>query len=112
MARNKSLSLTFLLSLFLIAVLGLIFFIGIYFYMQKPKVKPFSGGPVTSVPKSLNLELASPNDELLVFKTPTIISGRTAPLSHILIASETKDSVVSADHSGDFSTVFDLKPGV
>ena len=105
----------FILSHILILSLGLIFLFGLYFILniqyQKPKT-PFSNGPVSSVPKSLRLDLSEPDDDALTFQSSIIVSGKTAPLVDVLISTDSQDLVVKSKPDGSFSTILNLDEGV
>lgn len=105
----------FIVSQLLILTIGLISLSGLYYILniqyQKPK-KPFSSGPVTTLPKSLRLDLDQPDDDSLTFQSATVVSGKTAPLLNVLISTETQDLVIKSKPDGSFSTVLNLDEGV
>ena len=105
----------FILSIFLIFAVSLTFLFGLFFILniqhQKPK-ELFSNGPVTSLPKTLRLDLEQPDNDYLTFQSTTQVSGKTAPLSNVLISTENQDLVIKSKPDGSFSTVLDLDEGV
>lgn len=105
----------FILSHLLILISGLIFLGGLHYILniqyQKPGT-PFSSGPVTTPPKSLRLVLDQPDEDLLTFQSSVIVSGQTAPLTDVLISTDTDDLVIRSKPDGSFSTVLDLDEGI
>lgn len=105
----------FVLSQVLILIAGLISLGALYFILniqyQKPKA-PFLNGPVTTLPKSLRLDLDQPDQDSLIFSESIIVSGKTAPSKEVLISTDTSDSVIKSKPDGSFSTVLDLDEGV
>src|SRR3989344_4880943 len=93
----------FWLSQLLILVVGLISLGGFYYFLniqyQKPK-NLFLNGPVTTLPKSLRLDLDQPDDDSLTFQSSIIISGETAPLANVLISTDTFDTVIPSKPDG------------
>lgn len=71
-----------------------------------------SGGPVTKEPASLTLDLTTPDDDSLVFKSEIEFSGKTSPNSQILISSADNDLIITSKPDGSFSGDFDLEEGV
>lgn len=82
--------------------------------VQKKGDKLYSpgGGPVTTIPTTLTLELLSPEADSLVFQPSVIVSGNTLPNSTVLISSDTQNIVIQSKFDGSFSTVLDLVEGV
>lgn len=70
------------------------------------------GGPVTVLPKSLRIDLGTPDDNLLTFQSSLIVSGSTLPNLLVLISTQSQDSVVESKKDGSFSTVIKLEEGV
>lgn len=105
----------FTISILCILLAGLLFIFALYYLLniqyQKPK-KIFLNGPVTSVPKSLILNLDQPDDDTLTFQSSIIISGKTAPSSDVLISTDSKDLVIKSKMDGSFSTVLNLDEGL
>lgn len=105
----------FIISHIIILVLGLIFLLGLYYILniqyQKP-TKPFLNGPVTSIPKTLKLDVDQPADDSLTFQNSIVVSGQTSPLKEVLIFSETQNLVIKSASNGSFSTVINLQSGV
>ncbi len=113
---NKKLSTKqFILSHLLILTFSLIFLAGLYYILniqyQQPK-NLFLRGPVTSMPRSLILDLDQPNDNSLTFQSSIIVSGKTAPAVDILISTDSDDLVVKSKPDGSFSTILELDEGV
>lgn len=116
---NQKLSLrTFIISQIVILLLGLIFAGGLYFSLnyqpgQKNNISSLGlGGPVTKEPATLTLDLENPDDDLLTFQDSLEISGKTSPLSQILISSDLDDQAIESKADGSFSADFTLDPGV
>ena len=112
---NKPLSLkTFVLTQILILTLSLGFLYGLYVFLNQDRkasnTYSSSGGPITSTPKSLTLEVQQPGDNLLTFQSSVIVSGTTAPNSEVLISGD-QDLVIKSKSDGSFSTVFNLNEG-
>ena len=96
-----------LIGILLVGTIG-----GVYYYMSKNKPSSYSQtGPVTSTPASLNLNLDSPDDNLLVFTSSIVISGKTLPNLNVLISSNSDDFVIQSKEDGSFSGDLDLTSG-
>lgn len=120
---NRRLSTkVFILTQILILVTGLGFLYGLYYVLNQDQNHSDSysstGGPVTSQPNTLTLELQQPDNDLLTFQPSTIVSGTTSPNSEILISAEnnlavtsSKNLVVKSNSNGNFSTLFNLGEG-
>lgn len=105
----------FILSHILILITGLVFIAGLYYLLNvqyQKQQNPFSKGPVTTLPKSLRLDLDQPADDTLTFVPSVIVSGQTSPETYILIATDTNDTVIQSKSNGSFSTVLNLEEGV
>lgn len=105
----------FILSHLLILVICLIF-LGSLHYMvniqyQQPK-NVFLNGPVTTLSKSLRLDLDQPDQDVLIFTPSIIVSGKTGPNKEVLISTDTADLVIKSKLDGSFSTVLNLDEGV
>lgn len=113
---NKKLSTKyFIISQLLILVIGLSALTGLYYILNihHPTLsKPFLNGPVTSAPKTLRIELDHPDDMSLSFQSSVIVSGQTAPLTDVLIYTESEDLMIKSQKDGSFSTVLNLDEGV
>ena len=105
----------FILSHILIFLAGLIFLGGLYYILniqyQKPKGL-FTGGPVTTLPKSLRLDLDQPDQDSLSNSESIIVSGKTGPGKEVLISTNTEDLVIKSKVDGSFSTLLNLDEGV
>src|SRR3989344_1923832 len=98
---------SFILSQLLILTAGLIFLFGLYFILNIQHQRPtgaFLNGPVTTLPKTLKLDLDHPQDDSLTFEDSILISGKTAPLKEILIYTDSQDLVIKSKGDGSFST--------
>ena len=105
----------FIISQLLILSFGLIFLFGIYYILNiqyKVTDNPFLGGPVTTAPKTLRLDLDQPDDDSLTFQNSIIVSGQTSSLKEVLIFTESQDLVLTSKKDGSFSTVLNLDEGV
>lgn len=107
----------FILSHLLILLVSLAFLAGLFYIVhiqyQKPtKLYSASGGPVTTPPKSLRIELQQPDDDALTFQSSIIVSGKTAPNKEVLIFTDSLDLVIKSTSNGTFSTVVKLDEGV
>ncbi|MBU1000472.1 hypothetical protein KKE78_03710, partial [Patescibacteria group bacterium] len=78
---------------------------------QKPK-NLFLNGPVTTLPKSLLLNLDQPDQDALSFSSSIIVSGKTGPKKDVLISTDTNDLVIQSKIDGSFSVVLDLDEGI
>ncbi len=106
---------SFIYSQLLIFIVGLIFIAGLYYLLDIQYQKsdnPFLAGPVTSVPKSLRLNLDSPDDDSLSFQSSVIVSGQTTALKDVLIFTNSQNIAITAQKDGSFSTVLKLDEGV
>ena len=107
----------FVLSHIAILILSLIFLGGLYYILNiqyQKSQKPYSslGGPVTSLPKSLRIDLDQPDDDLLIYSQSIIVSGKTLPNTEVLIFTDASDLVIRSDANGNFSTILKLDEGV
>lgn len=104
----------FFLSQAMILFLGLIFLGSLYYVLYAPNNSESSitAGPVTTLPKSLRIDLDQPDDNLLTFASSLVVSGNTLPNLRILISTESQDSVVESKKDGSFSTVVKLEEGI
>lgn len=105
----------FIFSNLLILIIGLIFLAGLYYILNiqyNPLQKPFESGPVTSLPKTLRLELQQPDNDLFSNQSSVLVSGKTSPFLDVLIYSDSQNIVIKAKSDGSFSTVFNLDEGV
>lgn len=116
MKLDKKLSTKqFLLSHFLILLVGLTFLAGLYYILNVQYQKssnPFLNGPVTTPPKTLRLDLDHPDDDSLTFQPSIIVSGQTSPLKEVLIFTNSQDLVITSKRDGSFSTILNLDEGV
>lgn len=99
----------------LILALGLIFLSGLYYILNvqyHQSSSPFLSGPVTSLPKTLRLDLDQPDEDSLTFQNSIIVSGQTAPSKDVLIFSDFENLVIKSKSNGSFSTVLNLRSGV
>ncbi len=115
MKLNKKLSVKqFILSHILILITGLIILGGIHYILNIQYYKdnkPFLNGPVTTLPKSLLLDLDQPDDNTLFFQVTILVSGKTGPLREVLISTDSKDLVIKSKKDGSFSTEINLDEG-
>lgn len=105
----------FILSHLFILIIGLLFLFGLYYILNvqyQDSNNPFSNGPVSSLPKSLRLDLDQPADDTLIYQSSIIISGKTAPLVDVLIFTDTADLILKSKPDGSFSTVLNLEEGI
>ena len=105
---------TFFVSQIFILIFALIF-LGVLHYVvniQYVKSNKYAlRGPVTTAPTILTLEITNPDDNLIIFDSPYLITGKASPKATILISSETEDMIVSAKTDGSFSINFPLIEG-
>lgn len=104
----------FILMPLLILLIGAGVGFGIYYYnnyYQKFET-PFAKGPVTLPPKTLRLDLTQPQDDILSFQSSIEITGKTTPLTDVLISTETKDTLLKSEADGSFAAVLNLLEGV
>lgn len=113
---NKSLTFKqFIISQIIILVVGLSLSLGLYYILnQQRNDKSYSsrGGPITTLPTSISLDLTSPDDNLLTFSSALLFSGKTLPHASVLISSQTKDVAFEAKGDGSFSQTITLDEGV
>lgn len=105
---------TFYFSQIFILIIALVFLGALHYVVniQYIKSNKYSlRGPVTTAPILLTLEVTTPDDNLLVFDSPYLITGKTIPKALVLISSETEDEVVPANKDGAFSINFPLVEG-
>ena len=108
-------SKTFIIISLIILVLGLATLGGLYYFLnfQNSTSKPYSsrGGPLTSAPTSISLDLSSPNDDLLSFNSEVLFSGKTSSNSTVLISSQSQDLIAETKNDGSFSKTVSLVEG-
>lgn len=83
-----------------------------HFTQGQPNLDWTKNGTVTTQPLSLNLDLNSPEDEILVNDKSVLVSGKTLPNASVLITDESKETATTADDKGDFSKVVTLDDGL
>lgn len=71
-----------------------------------------SSTPVTSEPVSLSLNINNPDNNLLVFESDLLISGKTSPNTTLVLSLDKEDWVGNIDNLGNFSDTAKLKEGV
>ena len=105
----------FIISHLLILLISLIFLGGLYYNLNiqnQTSSNRFLAGPVTTLPRVIKLDLDEPEDNILTFDDQILISGKTSPLTEVLISTETNDLVIKSKIDGSFSTTLDLDEGV
>ncbi len=105
----------FIFSLLLILFVGLIFLAGLYYILNVQYQNfqtAFEKGPVTTLPKTLRLDLEQPDDDIASYQSSVIVSGKTTPFVDVLIYSDSQNIVIKSKADGSFSTVFSLDEGV
>ena len=105
---------TFFVSQIFILLVSLIFLSLLHYVVNVQYVKSNKyslRGPVTTAPSILILEVTNPDDNLIIFDSPYLITGKASPKTVVLISSETEDMVVSAKTDGSFSINFPLTEG-
>lgn len=106
----------FLLSILTILIIGVVFLLGLSFYLNEGQLicckKDLADyQPVTRAPLSLNLEIKSPDDELLVFDKNIIVSLKTTPFATVVITG--KDTLGGeANDKGELSKIVTLGEGI
>lgn len=112
---SKRLSTTsFVISMISILVIGLIFLLGLNFYLNKDNhtINLNNWATLTSAPVSFDLNIDSPDDESLVFDKSLLVSGKTSANTPILISSDSSDWAIQSDSSGNFSQTITLIAGL
>lgn len=120
----------FILTAFLIFFFGLIVIFILYLFTNPKALENFSFGqifnkfsqtnqsslvtssPVTTEPVSISLNLSSPDDNILVFESSILISGKTSPNATVILSLDEEDRIIEAKASGNFSDTVKLKEGV
>lgn len=105
----------FLIIQILILISGLIFLYGLYYILNvqyKVSSNLFLNGPVTTLPKTLRLDLDQPADDSLTFQSSILVSGRTGPGKDVLIYTDSRNLVIKSKPDGSFSAPLDLNEGV
>lgn len=118
-----------ILSILLVFLFGFITISIIYFYSNPKALKnlPFqfsfqispqkeqnsliSSAPVTSEPVSLSFNLSSPDNNLLVFDSDLLVSGKTSPQATLVLSLDKEDWATEVDSTGNFSNTVNLKEG-
>lgn len=82
---------TFVIAHLTILAVSLLFLAGLYLllYQDNRQVTLKDYLPVTTQPRSFNLEILNPEDELLTFDPNIIISGQTSPKATVIITQTT-----------------------
>lgn len=105
----------FFISHLLIFIISLVLLGCLYYILNVQYQKSssrFLAGPVTTLPRAIKLDLDEPEDNTLTFESQILISGKTSPLTEVLISTETDDLVIKSKIDGSFSTTLDLDEGV
>ncbi|MDP3973789.1 MAG: hypothetical protein Q8P92_03065 [Candidatus Daviesbacteria bacterium] len=106
----------FVLSQIIIIIAGLIFAFWLYYVLYieyQPQNKySLNVGPVTTVPKTLRIDLDEPDDNTLTFESSILISGKTKPNTEVLISTDSDDQVIESRSDGSFSFTLDLDEGI
>lgn len=114
-AMSKNISTTsFIFSMLVILLLGSAFFLALHFYLN-PKQIPVTFQnyqPVTTLPVSLTLDLSNPDDNLLVFDSSLLVSGKTVTGALIIITLNNQNQLLTANPDGYFSQTVKLSPQV
>ncbi len=105
---------TFILTQLLLVVIVIAGALYLRFYLDQdfPAYNWANSGPVTTIPHSFNLLVATPSDNSVVFDQTTVVSGTSVPNSIVLITSEKGTVGIQASGQGEFSKVVDLNTGV
>lgn len=111
-------SKTFFVSNFFILVFGIAFIVGLSFILNNNKL-PFekedkisSYIPITRKPTSFNLDIKNPENDLWVFDSSIIISGKVSPKAHVIISNNDTDYALDANLKGEFSQIISLDTGI
>lgn len=105
----------FILSMLTILIFGIASIVFLYFLLnprQNPVAFLDNYQPVTSLPVSLNLDISSPDDNLLLFDGDLLISGKTVPGALVLITTNDQNLLFNAASDGYFSKTIKLQSGV
>lgn len=106
----------FVLSQIIIVIAGLLFALWLYYilYLEYQPQNQYSlkFGPVTSVPKTLRIDLDEPDDYTLSFKSSILISGKTKSKTEVLISTDTEDQIIQSKSDGSFSYILNLDEGI
>lgn len=89
---NKQLSTkSFIIAHLLMLAVSLLFVAGLHLFLNQDsrQVSLKDYLPVTTQPRSFNLEILNPEDELLTFDPNIIISGQTSPKATVIITQTT-----------------------
>lgn len=110
--RKLSPAKSFLLLGFLF-VAGLVFLGTIYYILHQtpPPQFNFSGISLTSEPVSLELNLSSPDDEIIVSEENLLISGTATKNSILILSSLDSDLPININPDGSFSYTAKLDTG-
>lgn len=104
---------TFIISHIAILLSALFFFAVLYYILYQDKFQPsfLQYYPVTREPVSLFLEIANPEDEILVYEDNLLVSGKTGPDATVIISTNESDSGLLSGKDGQFSKVLSLSRG-
>src|SRR5258708_8474787 len=103
---QKELSnLSFISSITVIFLIALIFFIGLKIYVDIGPIKnPWDlKFPLTTLPKSFNVIVDNPDNNVLVFDKTLLVTRKTGPRTSVLISTPDNDYVIISSSSGEFS---------
>ena len=73
--------------------------------------RPFLNGPVTTLPKTLRLDLDHPDDMSLTFQSSILVSGQAGPDREVLIFTDSQNLVLKSKNDGSFSVSLNLDEG-
>lgn len=113
MSKNIS-TTSFIFAMLVILILGSAFFLALHFYLnpQQIPVTFQNYQPVTALPVSLTLDLSNPDDNLLVFDSSVLVSGKTVSGALILMTINDQNQLLTASPDGYFSKTVKLSPQV
>lgn len=103
----------------ILAVLGgVLFSVGLFYLYQKTKIiipekiTQFETPPAQPEAPSFFLNIETPEDEQVFDKKINSLSGKTSPLSVVIVSQEDKELVLTPSLEGNFATNITLNEGV
>ncbi len=108
----------FTISMLLILLSSLTFLGGLYYYLNDGKF-PWANNsnllsytPVTKEPVSFNLDILTPDDNILTTEKSVVISGKSSPGAIVVITNDNQNIGFEVGQNGAFSKVVNLNTGL
>ncbi len=103
----------FILSHLFLLIISVLALFGLYYYLHGGSSDEWKKRALlTQAPKSLTLDINSPDEDSLLFDKSILVSGSTSPGAVLIITINGTDLAFESNKKGDFSKILTLLPGV